>query len=112
MNRETLKSLFVKADIHANPAIYEPTGIAILEAMESKKPVIASAMGGIPEKVGEAGISMAPDQPVEPSRSIELFLENPEMRSRYSKLAPDSAITYEWWNIATRSEPDVEERIR
>lgn len=112
MNRETLKSLFADADIYVHPAIYEPQGIAILEAMASKRPIIASATGGIPEMVGKAGILVAPNRPAELARSIELLVENSEMRSRYSELAFERAVTYDWKNIATKYERTVEEFVR
>jgi alpha-maltose-1-phosphate synthase len=61
--RETLPkedaiALYSHADVFVCPSMYEPFGIINLEAMACETPVVASAVGGIPEIVvpGETGI--------------------------------------------------------
>ena len=56
--RETLIRLYTHAAIFVCPSVYEPFGIINLEAMACETPVVASAVGGIPEVVehGETGL--------------------------------------------------------
>jgi alpha-maltose-1-phosphate synthase len=55
--RDQLLQVLSAADVFVCPSVYEPFGIVNLEAMAVELPVVASAVGGIPEVVvdGETG---------------------------------------------------------
>src|SRR5690606_21420077 len=56
--REQIIPLYSQAAVFVCPSVYEPFGIINLEAMACETPVVASAVGGIPEIVvpGETGL--------------------------------------------------------
>jgi len=56
--RADLITLYTHAALFVCPSVYEPFGIINLEAMACETPVVASAVGGIPEIVvpGETGL--------------------------------------------------------
>jgi glycogen synthase len=57
VDRATAVELYSHAAVFCCPSVYEPFGIINLEAMACEVPVVASAVGGIPEVVvdGETG---------------------------------------------------------
>jgi glycogen synthase len=58
LSKEKVIAFYTHAAIFVCPSVYEPFGIINLEAMACETPVVASAVGGIPEVVepGETGL--------------------------------------------------------
>jgi predicted O-linked N-acetylglucosamine transferase (SPINDLY family)/glycosyltransferase involved in cell wall biosynthesis len=57
------------ADIFILPSVLESLGLAIIEAMAKGLPVIASAVGGIPEVLGDTG-KLLPDPKIDPQATV------------------------------------------
>jgi glycogen synthase len=77
LSRSDVRQLYSHAALFLCPSVYEPFGIINLEAMACERPVVASAVGGIPEVVvdGETGVLVPvelraddPMTPVDPER--------------------------------------------
>ena len=72
LTREEIRQLYSHAAVFVCPSVYEPFGIINLEAMACARPVVASAVGGIPEVVvdGETGVlvplELRADEPMTP----------------------------------------------
>src|SRR5207245_6760516 len=64
--------LYSHAAAFVCPSRYEPFGVINLEAMACETPVVASAVGGIPEVVenGETGVLVPPGRPEARARAI------------------------------------------
>jgi glycosyltransferase involved in cell wall biosynthesis len=58
--QEDIVSLLDCADMLVHPALFEGMPLVVLEAMARGVPVIASAVSGIPEAVGDTGILIDP----------------------------------------------------
>ena len=72
VSREEVRQLYSHAAVFCCPSVYEPFGIINLEAAACETPVVASAVGGIPEVVvdGETGllvpVELSPEDPMRP----------------------------------------------
>jgi glycosyltransferase involved in cell wall biosynthesis len=72
-----------RAELLVHPARWEGFGLALLEAMLCRRPVVASAVGSIPEIVadGETGLLVPPDEPALLAGAIGSLLDD-EARAR------------------------------
>ena len=110
-------ALYSHADLFVCPSVYEPFGIINLEAMACETPVVAAAVGGIPEIVvqGETGLlvpfkarddgSAEPRAPERYSRALATavneLMEAPERRRIMGKAARRRVIEqFSWTHIA------------
>jgi glycosyltransferase involved in cell wall biosynthesis len=78
-------SQFMKTfDIFVLPSLSEGLSSAILEAMATSLPIIATEVGGIPELVknGDNGLLVAPADPESLSLAIQRLVDNPDESRR------------------------------
>jgi starch synthase len=101
--RNDLIAVYSQAAVFVCPSIYEPFGLINLEAMACGTPVVASAVGGIPEVVldGETGLlvpfrSTGPrdSEPEQPDRfaedlaeAVNKLLSDPEVLAKMGRAA-------------------------
>jgi len=113
VSREAARQLYSHAAVFCCPSVYEPFGIINLEAMACETPVVASAVGGIPEVVidGETGLLVPvemsiddPMLPVDPDRfemnlagSINRLMADPPSREVMGRVGRQRAIEHFSW---------------
>ncbi|MDJ0953323.1 MAG: glycosyltransferase [Acidimicrobiia bacterium] len=78
--REDAIRFMAAADIYVNPADVEGLPVSILEALALSRPVVATAVGGVPSIVrdAETGLLVPPGDPAALAAAIERLLDNPE----------------------------------
>jgi len=119
VDRATAVELYSHAAVFCCPSVYEPFGLINLEAMACEIPVIATAVGGIPEVVvdGETGRLILVDLVehdgiVEPrdaaglaqelARAINALVADPELRRTMGVKGRQRAETLFSWAVVAR----------
>jgi L-malate glycosyltransferase len=82
--REDVSAITADLDVAVLPSLREAQGISILEAMARRVPVVATAVGGIPEVISSCvdGILVPPGDPAALAAAIGRLLADPELRRR------------------------------
>ncbi|MDH7486874.1 MAG: glycosyltransferase family 4 protein [Anaerolineae bacterium] len=73
------------AVIYLQPTMHEGFGMAIAEAMSCGLPVITSAVGAVPEVVGDCAVFVDPDRPEQMAEAIIHLLADPERRGELGR---------------------------
>ncbi len=127
--KEKVITLYTHAAIFVCPSVYEPFGIINLEAMACETPVVASAVGGIPEVVehGETGLLVAPEtisatevEPRHPEQfsrdlaaAVNVLLDDPALRQSMARKARARVEReFSWTSIARQTAAFYEEMLR
>lgn len=118
--KEDLIAIYSQAALFVCPSIYEPFGIINLEAMACGVPVVASAVGGIPEVVvpGETGtlvpvvqMDQAPFEPLDAEKfaadlatAINGLMRDEELRRKMGAAARRRVEEkFSWASVAVRT---------
>lgn len=107
LSETELHSLYALCNLFAHPTLYEGSSLVTLEAMAHGLPVVASAVGGIPDKVieGETGFLVKPGDEAELASKVLWLATHPQERAvmgkRGAHLAADK---FSWECVAAQTE--------
>jgi glycosyltransferase involved in cell wall biosynthesis len=87
------------------PAVSDATGVAALEAIACGTPVVASAVGALPEIVGAAGILVPPREPERLASALATVWSDDPVHARLAAIARERAETDRrtWADVATET---------
>lgn len=81
------------SDVFVFPSFSESFGMALLDAMACKTPIVASNVASIPEVVGKCGILVEPRDPVELSKGIKKLLDDKKAAKRLANRAYERLVS-------------------
>jgi glycosyltransferase involved in cell wall biosynthesis len=85
---EALATAYDAADLLVLPSLHETWGMVVTEALSRGVPVVASAVGGVPEALGTApggdrpGLLVPPSDPDALAAALRRWLQEPRLRER------------------------------
>lgn len=91
--REDARAFLGAADVVVNPSDFEGLPVALLEAMAQARPVIATAVGGVPSIIreGETGLLVPAADPGRLAAGLECLLDDRELAARVGERAREVA---------------------
>lgn len=91
VDKNTRDDLLASSSILVLPSFAEGLPMSVLEAMASALPVVASAVGGIPDAIesGEQGILTVPGDVESLTNALETLLNDPDLRQRMGNAGRD-----------------------
>lgn len=95
-DRHQVAGYYQAADVYVHASHADTFPTSILEAMACGLPVVATAVGGIPEQVddGITGLLVAPEDSSAMASGIERILKSPELSAQMSQAAASKAKTH------------------
>ncbi|MER8220501.1 glycogen synthase [Streptomyces sp. NPDC094143] len=113
--RPEVIQLLTHAALFVCPSVYEPLGIVNLEAMACGTPVVASAVGGIPEVVddGRTGLLVPAGDGFEAglARAMDTVLGDPAAARRMGEAGRERAVGEFGWDAVARRTVRLYEEI-
>lgn len=99
-----LPEWFQRAAIFSCPSLFqEPFGLVNAEAMACATPVVGTNRGGVPEVVGDGGLTVDPEDTNQFADALNRLLANPAERARLGALGLERSRTvFDWRVIADR----------
>jgi glycosyltransferase involved in cell wall biosynthesis len=83
------------------PGLLEQFGRVVVEGQASGVPSVASAIGALPDVVGDAGLLVPPKDPVALCAALVRVLEEPGLWSRLRDAGSNSVGRYSWSSVAS-----------
>jgi glycosyltransferase involved in cell wall biosynthesis len=80
------------------PSLYEPAGLALLEALSCEVPCVISRVGGMPELVGDCAFYSKPKDYYSLKTRISYVLENEKTAHRVARRGRQRMVKYHDWD--------------
>lgn len=100
---EDIPEVMAGATAFVMPSLYEGFGIPVLESMACGTPVLATNVSSLPEVVGNAGILVDPNDPMDLATELSALLEDNDRRRRYEALGRERAGQFTWERAASET---------
>jgi len=108
-----IPSLLAGCELFVLPSRQEPFGIAILEAMASRKAVIATRVGGVPEIIRhmENGFLVDAESPQELAEAVVLLLQDNELRDSLAEAGYETVRSRFTWEKVVEKYLDAYQQV-
>ena len=99
---DNLPYYYNACDVFSLPSLYEPAGLALLEALSCELPSVISKIGGMPEIAGNYSLYTKPGDYHSIKKKIEFVLNNRNNASKMAKNGRRRIIKYHDWDMISK----------
>jgi len=99
---EVLRIFYDAAKIFVFPSLYEGFGLPPLEAMAHGTPVVTSNVSSLPEVVGQAAVTVNPENVFDIMRALHRVLLDQPLRDRMKERGYRQVQRFSWTSTATQ----------
>ncbi len=89
--RGDVADLLQAADVVVLPSLWEARSLVAQEAMRAGRPLVTTAVGGLPELVGDAALLVPPGDSVALADAVQRLLDDPALARSLAAAAADRA---------------------
>jgi glycosyltransferase involved in cell wall biosynthesis len=75
--RTDVADLYAAADVVALPSVWEARSLTAQEALRAGVPLVATAVGGLPDLLGDGAVLVPPGDPVALGTAVRRLLDDP-----------------------------------
>jgi glycosyltransferase involved in cell wall biosynthesis len=93
-HRDDVADLLHAADLAVVTSVWEARQLFAQEALRAGTPLVATAVGGLPELVGNAGLLVPAGDVAAVDEAVTRLLDDPELRAEYAARGPVQAKTW------------------
>ena len=90
------------ADIFVLTSRDDPFPLVVMEAMAASRPIVAFAVGGVPEQLGDAGLLVRPEDVAGMAAAVVALVDLPAERERLGAAASERVRAH--WDVAAFAE--------
>ena len=95
-----LPAIYQQAQVFCLPSLFEGFGIPVLEALNSRVPVVASNISSLPEAGGSGQLYVSPADEQELAHAIQRVLDDELLRHKMIAAGTEHAVNFHEENIA------------
>jgi glycosyltransferase involved in cell wall biosynthesis len=117
LDRDGVLEQYAAADLLVLPSRLESYGMVVTEALGAGLPVVAAAVGGVPEALGRTGSGspgwlVPPDDPAALAGALGAWLRREDLRAQLRRAARDRRRTLDGWDATVATVAQVLDTVR
>ena len=91
------------------PSLFESFGLAAIELMSHRRPIVSTDVNGLPDTVGKGGITVPPKDPGALAEAMNMLLSDRVLRESMGELALEQARSYSYERFVPKYERILED---
>ena len=106
-HRDDVPDLLAAADVYVLTSTWEARALVVQEAMRAGVPVVATAVGGVPELAGDAAVLVPPADPAAVAGAVAELLDHDDRRGELIRRGRQRALSWPDEDDTARALADV-----